>query len=72
MKAIPLHKNGKMRDKMLTAQELADRWHCHTSTIWRYRKQGIIQSAGPGRKVLFRMSDVLAVEERKAAPFDGS
>lgn len=50
-------------------KELAYRWKCTTATIDNYAKEGIIKPCGKiGRNNIFKMGDILAVEETDFNP----
>jgi len=60
---------GQVEADLITIAELARRWHTTAQGIYAARHRG----TGPrairvGRRLLFRLSDVLAWEERRAEP----
>ena len=42
-----------------TAQEFADKHHVDVSTLWRWRKQGILKPTKIGGRVFYHESDLL-------------
>lgn len=51
--------------ELLTEAELAKRWRVTVRTLYRYRMQGMAPpNVGHGRKRLYRLSDIKAMENR--------
>jgi len=47
-----------LNDRMLDMREFMDFMHCKRSAVYRWRKEGKIESVVVGRKILFRSKDV--------------
>ena len=45
-------------DRFLTRKEAAEKYRCHETTIYRWRKLGMIRAFAIGGKVLYRQSDL--------------
>ena len=52
--------SDKNEDRYLTREEAADYCHVSKSTIWRWKRDGLLKSCRFGHKLLFKMS---AIEE---------
>ena len=46
-------------DTLYTAQQFADRHHVDVSTLWRWKKQGILTPTRIGGRVFYRENDLL-------------
>ena len=46
-------------EKLLTSDELSERLHLSKVTIWKLRRSGKIKSYKLGRRVYFKLSEVL-------------
>jgi hypothetical protein len=51
------------KDKLLSLAEVAQRWDVHTETVRARRKTGL-RGIKFGRRLMFRLSDVRAYENR--------
>jgi predicted DNA-binding transcriptional regulator AlpA len=59
--------DDKYRDELLTTADLAGRWHTSEQAVYAARHRGDCPRAiRIGKRLLFRMSDVLAWEEERA------
>ena len=46
------------KDELLTRKQAAQMFRCNESTIWRWRKMGIIKAYGVGGKVYYKQSEL--------------
>ena len=44
--------------EFVTRKEAAEMYRCHETTIWRWRKMGIIKAYGVGGKVYYKKSEL--------------
>lgn len=60
----------------LTTKQVCERFACVSMTLWRWQRDPKVRFPYPvrvnGGKNLFRLSDLMAFEERKAQPVNGA
>jgi excisionase family DNA binding protein len=54
-------------EQLLTAEQVAERWQCPVSQVYRLARDGRLRCVRLGRYVRFRLEDIEAFEENGGA-----
>ena len=57
--------NDDMPERLLSSNDLADRWQVSTRTVKRLVDKGEIHCVRVGSQIRFRLADILAYEKKR-------